>query len=226
MLLNPFSLPLTKKLITKNLSLIIGSPFVIILLQSKCLINCLTESKMKGEEQSVSLFGISLTNKPKWQQFFICSSGFFFGYLVNGICEEYVYTGFNSAMGGISHLCKALSICCLYTFKVSHQNKWVNPWKVYVKLSAVLMGFTRVDQRYPPHEYLSAVLLVIGLILFTLADANSSPNFSVIGVVMVCGSLVMDSFLGNLQEAIFTVNPNTTQVIIRFRFILLYELPY
>jgi len=42
---------------------------------------------MKGEEQIRTLFGVSLTDKPKWQQFVICSSGFFFGYLVNGICE-------------------------------------------------------------------------------------------------------------------------------------------
>ena len=39
------------------------------------------------EEQKRSLLGIGLTERPKWQQFLICSSGFFFGYLVNGICE-------------------------------------------------------------------------------------------------------------------------------------------
>lgn len=43
--------------------------------------------KMKNEEKARSLFGISLTGRPRWQQFVICSSGFFFGYLVNGICE-------------------------------------------------------------------------------------------------------------------------------------------
>ncbi|KAI3757492.1 hypothetical protein L6452_05031 [Arctium lappa] len=41
-----------------------------------------------NEEQVQSLFGISLSIRPKWQQFLICSSGFFFGYLVNGVCEE------------------------------------------------------------------------------------------------------------------------------------------
>ena len=66
--------------------------------------------------------------------------------------------------------------------------------------------------KYPPHEYVSALLLVVGLILFTLADAQTSPNFSVIGVAMVSGALVMDAFLGNLQGAIFTMNPETTQV--------------
>lgn len=42
---------------------------------------------MRNEDQARSLFGISLNERPKWQQFLICSSGFFFGYLVNGVCE-------------------------------------------------------------------------------------------------------------------------------------------
>ncbi|XP_059599162.1 UDP-galactose/UDP-glucose transporter 4 isoform X2 [Vitis vinifera] len=125
-----------------------------------------------------------------------------------------------------------------------------NPWKTYVKLSAVLMGShgltkgslaflnypaqlmfksTKVlpvmimgafipglRRKYPFHEYVSAVLLVVGLILFTLADAQTSPNFSSIGVLMISGALVMDSFLGNLQEAIFTMNPETTQMEMLF----------
>ncbi|KAG0491560.1 hypothetical protein HPP92_004605 [Vanilla planifolia] len=185
----------------------------------------------KGEEQTKSLFGISLTDRPKWQQFLICSSGFFFGYLVNGICEGFVYLG----------------LIYLQGFTMKHM---VNPWKTYVKLSGVLMGShgltkgslaflnypaqlmfksTKVlpvmvmgafipglRRKYPPHEYISAILLVAGLILFTLADAHTSPNFSMAGVVMISGALVMDSFLGNLQEAIFTMNPETTQMEMLF----------
>lgn len=45
---------------------------------------------MRNEGQARSLFGISLSNRPRWQQFLICSSGFFFGYLVNGICEVFI----------------------------------------------------------------------------------------------------------------------------------------
>lgn len=77
-------------------------------------------------------------------------------------------------------------------------------------MGAFIPGLRR---KYPVHEYISALLLVIGLILFTLADANTSPNFSVIGIVMIVGALVMDSFVGNFQEAIFTMNPETTQVL-------------
>lgn len=76
-------------------------------------------------------------------------------------------------------------------------------------MGAFIPGLRR---KYPPHEYISAILLVLGLILFTLADAQTSPNFSIIGVTMVSGALIMDAFLGNLQEAIFTMNPETTQV--------------
>lgn len=85
---------------------------------------------------------------------------------------------------------------------------------VFQVLPVMIMGafIPGLRRKYPAHEYISAVLLVVGLILFTLADAHSSPNFSVIGVIMVSGALVMDSFLGNLQEAIFTMNPETTQV--------------
>ena len=47
-----------------------------------------SEIEMKtNEDQDRFLFGISLSHRPAWQQFLICSSGFFFGYLVNGICE-------------------------------------------------------------------------------------------------------------------------------------------
>lgn len=76
-------------------------------------------------------------------------------------------------------------------------------------MGAFIPGLRR---KYPVHEYVSAVLLVVGLIIFTLADAQTSPNFSSVGVFMISGALIMDSFLGNLQEAIFTMNPQTTQV--------------
>lgn len=205
---------------------------------------------MKNEEQARSLFGILLTERPRWQQFFICSSGFFFGYLVNGICEEYVYNRLQFSYGWYFTFVQGFVYLILIYFQGFTTKQMVNPWKTYLKLSVVLMGShgltkgslaflnypaqlmfksTKVlpvmimgafipglRRKYPVHEYVSAILLVVGLILFTLADAHSSPNFSVIGVVMVSGALVMDSFLGNLQEVIFTMNPETTQMEMLF----------
>ncbi|KAG8391747.1 hypothetical protein BUALT_Bualt01G0219200 [Buddleja alternifolia] len=205
---------------------------------------------MKSDEQARSLFGISLTGRPKWQQFLICSSGFFFGYLVNGICEEYVYNRLQFSYGWYFTFVQGWVYVLLIYLQGFTTKQMVNPWRTYVKLSAVLMGSNGLTKgslaflnypaqlmfkstkvlpvmvmgafipglrrKYPPHEYLSAVLLIIGLILFTLADAQSSPNFSVIGVLMVSGALIMDAFLGNLQEAIFTLNPETTQTEMLF----------
>ncbi|KAG8659275.1 UDP-galactose/UDP-glucose transporter 4 [Manihot esculenta] len=205
---------------------------------------------MRAEDQSMSLFGISLSVRPKWQQFLICSSGFFFGYLVNGICEEYVYNRLQFSYGWYFTFVQGLVYLVLIYFQGFTIKQMVNPWKTYVKLSAVLMsshGLTKgslaflnypaqimfkstkvlpvmvmgafipgLRRKYPFHEYISALLLVIGLILFTLADAQTSPNFSMIGVVMICGALIMDSLMGNLQEAIFTMNSNTTQIEVLF----------
>ncbi|KAB1217171.1 UDP-galactose/UDP-glucose transporter 4 [Morella rubra] len=199
---------------------------------------------MKNEEQARSLFWISLSDRPIWHQFLICSSGFFFGYLVNGICEVLCsYGWYFTFVQGFVYL-------ILIYLQGFTPKQMVNPWRTYVKLSAVLMGShgltkgslaflnypaqimfksTKVlpvmimgafipglRRKYPIHEYISAMLLVIGLILFTLADANTSPNFSIIGVVMIMGALVMDAFLGNFQEAIFTMNPDTTQTEMLF----------
>ncbi|CAI9259967.1 unnamed protein product [Lactuca saligna] len=203
-----------------------------------------------NEEQARSLLGVSLSTRPKWQQFLLCSSGFFFGYLVNGVCEEYVYNRLQFSYGWYFTFVQGwvyLGLIYLQGFTIK---QIVNPWKTYVKLSVVLMGShgltkgslaflnypaqimfksTKVlpvmimgafipglRRKYPPQEYISAFLLVVGLILFTLADANTSPNFSIIGVLMVSGALVMDSFLGNFQEAIFTMNPDTTQMEMLF----------
>ncbi|KAB2017416.1 hypothetical protein ES319_D08G161900v1 [Gossypium barbadense] len=205
---------------------------------------------MKNEEQTRFLFGISLSDIPKWKQFLICSSGFFFGYLVNGICEEYVYNRLQFSYGWYFTFVQGFVYLFLIYLQGFSPKKMVNPWKTYVKLSAVLMGShgltkgslaflnypaqlmfksTKVlpvmvmgafipglRRKYPPHEYVSAILLVLGLVLFSLADAQTSPSFSVIGVIMVIGALVMDSFLGNLQEAIFNMNPETTQMEMLF----------
>ncbi|KAF2313213.1 hypothetical protein GH714_009799 [Hevea brasiliensis] len=95
---------------------------------------------MRGEDQSRSLFGISLSDRPKWQQFLICSSGFFFGYLVNGICEEYVYNRLQFSYGWYFTFVQGLVYLVLIYFQGFTVKQMVNPWKTYVKLSAVLMG--------------------------------------------------------------------------------------
>ncbi|MBA0780742.1 hypothetical protein Gotri_004806 [Gossypium trilobum] len=204
---------------------------------------------MKNGDQTRFLFGISL-HRPKWQQFLICSFGFFFGYLVNGVCEEYVYNRLQFSYGWYFTFVQGFVYLILIRLQGFTMKQMVNPWNSYVKLSSVLMGShgltkgslaylnypaqimfksTKVlpvmimgafvpglRRKYSLHEYISALLLVVGLILFTLADSQTSPNFSIIGVIMISGALIMDAFLGNFQEAIFTINPETTQMEMLF----------
>ncbi|KAG6729805.1 hypothetical protein I3842_01G050700 [Carya illinoinensis] len=95
---------------------------------------------MKNEEQARSLFGISLTVRPRWQQFLICSAGFFFGYLVIGICEEYVYNRLQFNYGWYFTFVQGFVYLFLLYLQGFTPKQMVNPWKTYVKLSAVLMG--------------------------------------------------------------------------------------
>ncbi|KAB2063651.1 hypothetical protein ES319_A10G230100v1 [Gossypium barbadense] len=73
-----------------------------------------------------------------------------------------------------------------------------------------------LKRKYPFHEYISTLLIMVGLILFTLADAQTSPNFSIIGVIMISGALIMDAFLDNFQEVIFTMKLETTLMAMLF----------
>ncbi|KAL1134734.1 hypothetical protein V6Z11_A12G124300 [Gossypium hirsutum] len=179
---------------------------------------------MKNEEQARFLFGISLSDLPKWKQFLICSSGFFFGYLVNGVCEEYVYNRLQFSYGWYFTFVQGFVYLFLIYLQGFTPKQMVNPWKTYGKLSAVLMGSHGLTKgslaflNYPAQLMFKStkVLPVMVMGAFIPADAQTSPNFSVVGVVMVTGALVMDSFLGNLQEAIFTLNPETTQMEMLF----------
>jgi hypothetical protein len=45
------------------------------------------DGSAEEEENYVWLLGINVSLKPRWAQLIICGGGFFFGYMVNGICE-------------------------------------------------------------------------------------------------------------------------------------------
>ncbi|MCO5574163.1 hypothetical protein L7F22_027944 [Adiantum nelumboides] len=201
-------------------------------------------------EKLSTLLGITLSGKPRWQQLLICGGGFFFGYMINGLCEEFVYNKLQFSYGWYFTFVQSFVYLGLIAWQGFRPKHMVNPWRTYVKLAAVLMGSSGLTKgslmflnypaqimfkstkvlpvmvmgafipglrrRYKLYEYISAIMLVSGLIVFTLADAHTSPNFSVAGVVMVSGALVLDAFLGNFQEAIFTMNPATSQMEMLF----------
>ncbi|KAK4797196.1 hypothetical protein SAY86_029522 [Trapa natans] len=120
------------------------------------------------------------------------------------------YVSISAVLMGSSGLTKGSLAFLNYPAQIMFKSTKVLPVMV---MGAFIPGLRR---KYPAQEYISALLLVAGLILFTLADAQSSPNFSLIGVLMITAALIFDSFLGNFQEAIFNVNPHTTQMEMLF----------
>ncbi|CAK9227632.1 unnamed protein product [Sphagnum troendelagicum] len=203
------------------------------------------DGSAEEEENYVWLLGINVSLKPRWAQLIICGGGFFFGYMVNGICEEYVYNKLKFSYGWYFTFVQGLvylGVISCYGFRAKHI---LNPWRTYCKLSAVLMGSHGLTKgslmflnypaqimfkstkllpvmvmgafipgfrrKYSFHEYVSAIMFVVGLVIFTLADVQASPDFSILGVVMVVAALVLDAFVGNFQEVIFLRNPATTQ---------------
>jgi adenosine 3'-phospho 5'-phosphosulfate transporter B3 len=139
--------------------------------------------------------------------FLIYLQGFTTKHIVNPMRT---YVKLSAVLMGSHGLTKGSLAYLNYPAQIMFKSTKVLPVMI---MGAFIPGLRR---KYPVHEYISAFLLVLGLILFTLADAQMSPNFSMIGIMMITGALIMDAFLGNLQEAIFTMNPETTQMEMLF----------
>eukprot|EP01102_Stenamoeba_stenopodia_P009590 TRINITY_DN283_c0_g5_i1.p1 TRINITY_DN283_c0_g5~~TRINITY_DN283_c0_g5_i1.p1 ORF type:complete len:360 (+),score=59.85 TRINITY_DN283_c0_g5_i1:353-1432(+) len=67
-------------------------------------------------------------------------------------------------------------------------------------IPVMIGGVLLLRKRYSSLEYLSALLLCGGLVIFTLADVSTRPQFDIRGVLLLSCSLVADAFIGNLQE--------------------------
>ncbi|CAH1105400.1 unnamed protein product [Psylliodes chrysocephalus] len=69
------------------------------------------------------------------------------------------------------------------------------------KLIPVLIGGILIQgKRYGPLDFIAALLMCIGLTLFTLADSQVQPNFNTTGIVMISLALLCDAVIGNVQE--------------------------
>lgn len=75
-----------------------------------------------------------------------------------------------------------------------------------------------VGKKYNWKEWLSAAILVAGIVLFTLGDVASSPAFAPIGVALIAGALCVDAICANFEEKNFfrCENPSTTQEVLCF----------
>ncbi|VVC96339.1 adenosine 3'-phospho 5'-phosphosulfate transporter 2 [Leptidea sinapis] len=83
------------------------------------------------------------------------------------------------------------------------------------KLIPVMIGSIIIlGKRYCFLDYIAAVLMCIGLTMFTLADSKTSPNFDFIGVVVISMALLCDAIIGNVQEkAMKQFNATNNEVV-------------
>jgi len=83
------------------------------------------------------------------------------------------------------------------------------PLKVLLKSSKIIpvmfVGFCFLGSRYKNHEYVATFFLIFGICIYTWADSqfhnpdHDNPN-SVIGFMLMSGSLLADGYLGSFQE--------------------------
>ncbi|KAE9556213.1 hypothetical protein FO519_000552 [Halicephalobus sp. NKZ332] len=84
------------------------------------------------------------------------------------------------------------------------------------KLIPVLIGGILIQgKRYGWMDVLAAGMMSLGLILFSLADSQVSPNFDPRGYIMISLALVADAIIGNVQEkSMKTYNASNNEVVL------------
>jgi solute carrier family 35 (adenosine 3'-phospho 5'-phosphosulfate transporter), member B3 len=70
-------------------------------------------------------------------------------------------------------------------------------------LPVMLMGTFILKKTYTCTHYISALLISLGLMIFVISNAKVTPTFSMLGILLVCGSLTCDAIIGNFQEKLF-----------------------
>ncbi|KAG8237805.1 hypothetical protein J437_LFUL002413 [Ladona fulva] len=102
----------------------------------------------------------------------------------------------NSSLGYLNYPTQVIFKCC--------------------KLIPVLIGGILIQgKRYGIIDFVAALCMCLGLSLFTLADSMVSPNFNILGVMMISSALVCDAAIGNVQEKYMKIYkaPNTEVVL-------------
>uniref|UniRef100_A0A914YYY5 Adenosine 3'-phospho 5'-phosphosulfate transporter 2 n=1 Tax=Panagrolaimus superbus TaxID=310955 RepID=A0A914YYY5_9BILA len=90
------------------------------------------------------------------------------------------------------------------------------------KLIPVLIGGIIIQgKRYGFWDIFAAILMTIGLIMFSLADNQVSPNVNSKGYIMISVALVADAIIGNVQEkSIKTYNAHNNEVVSLYKCLL------
>ena len=74
-------------------------------------------------------------------------------------------------------------------------------------IPVMLLGRFILGRTYTTLHYVAVLLISTGLALFIIADTQVQPMFSMLGLVLMCGSLIADALIGNYQEHLFKSFP-------------------
>ena len=111
--------------------------------------------------------------------------------------------------------------CCLFT-SASLSNLSLNyinyPTRVVFRscklIPTMLIATIMNKSVFSSSEYLSAVGISLGLIMFTTADWKTSPSFNPTGIALVSLSVCADSILPNFQQKIFSSGASRLEVTV------------
>ena len=125
---------------------------------------------------------------------------------------------FSSAISGYCCVCRAplknyfaISFFMVLTMGLSNTSlQYLNyPTQLLFKsckiIPVMIGGIMLLRKRYTLFEYLSAILLSLGLIELTFGNAYSDGlSFNLLGTGIICCALFADAFIGNFQEGTLT----------------------
>ena len=114
------------------------------------------------------------------------------------------YAGVVLCLMGSSALSNVALNYINYPTKVIFRSSKLIPTMI---IAVVLNG-----RRVTVAEFLCGLAITLGLIVFTMADWEVSPNFNPLGAALVGASTVADSLLPNLQERLFDRGSSRVEV--------------
>lgn len=89
------------------------------------------------------------------------------------------------------------------------------------KLIPVMIGSIIIQgKRYGFLDYTAAVTMCIGLTMFTLADSKTSPNFNILGVIIISLALLCDAVIGNVQEKVMKQFQATNNEVVFYSYVI------
>uniref|UniRef100_H2YAE5 Adenosine 3'-phospho 5'-phosphosulfate transporter 2 n=1 Tax=Ciona savignyi TaxID=51511 RepID=H2YAE5_CIOSA len=87
------------------------------------------------------------------------------------------------------------------------------------KLIPVMIGGILIQGKtFSIIDFISCLLMTIGLITFTLTDQKVSPNFDPTGIVLISLALCSDAAIGNIQEVTFKKHKSSNAELVLYSF--------